>query len=143
MSLNADDINKITLLKGAENRQVIERMEDRVFMPVSTNGNVRVNDQALDRLLSRLRRVDTASYVIYNPRDLNIYGLAQPAAELQLGLSDTNRLGQVMLVGSETSDGFYSMIKGRDVIFYLEKPVVDILTANLLLDTEGLPSGAD
>jgi hypothetical protein len=143
MSLNAEDINKITLWKGAENRQVIERTEDQAFVPVSTNGNVRVDDQALDKLLNRLRRVDTAGYVIYNPRDLDIYGLAHPAAELQLGLSDTNRLGQVMLIGSETSDGFYSMIKGRDVIFYLEKPMVDILTANLFQDIEGLPSAAD
>jgi hypothetical protein len=143
LSLNADEINKITLRKGAENPQVIERMEDRVFAPVSSNGNVRMNDYALDKLLNRLRRVDTSSYVVYNPRDLDIYGLARPAAELQLGLSDTNRLGQVMLVGSETSDGFYSMIKGRDVIFYLEKPVVDILTANLVEDVEGLPDAAE
>ncbi|MDF7807366.1 DUF4340 domain-containing protein [Pontiellaceae bacterium B12219] len=139
LNLNPDGISKITLLKEGEAPQVIERMEDRAFAPVSANGNVRVNDKALDKLLNRLRRVDASNFVVYNPRDLDIYGLARPSAELQLGLSDTNRLGQVMLVGRETTDGFYSMIKGRDVIFYLEKPVVDILTANLIQDVEGLP----
>jgi hypothetical protein len=49
-----------------------------------------------------------------------------------VGLSDTNELGRILLVGREAQDGFYSMVKGRDVIFYLDKETVDTLSADLV-----------
>ena len=54
--------------------------------------------------------------------------------ELHLGLEGTNQLGRVLLVGRETPDGFYSMVKGRDVIFFLDKPSVTALTADLIIE---------
>lgn len=135
-NLNPELIDKVTLQKGGVVQHMIERLEDRSFAPVGTNGNVRVNDAALGRLMRKLQRVDTSGYITYNPRDLDIYGLAKPAAELHISLSDSSQLGRVLLVGRETADGFYSMVKGRDVIFYLEKPVVDTLTADLIQNAE-------
>ncbi|MDF7799526.1 DUF4340 domain-containing protein [Pontiellaceae bacterium B1224] len=134
--LDPELIDKVTLQKDGYLQQMVERSEDRSFSPAGTNGNVRVNEAALNKLMRRLQRVDTPGYITYNPRDLDIYGLAEPAAELYISLSDTNQLGRVLLVGRETTDGFYSMIKGRDVIFYLEKPVIDALTADLIQNSE-------
>ncbi len=135
-SFSRADVSKVSITRGATDRQTVARMEDGSFAPAETNGNVRVNDQTIGRLLRELERVRTTGYITYNPRDLEIYGLATPLAELRVGLSGTNELGRVLLVGSETPDGFYSMVKGRDVVFYLEKPVVNILTADLMSEVE-------
>ena len=137
-ALNPEQVNKVTLHKGDMSRQVVERLEDQTFIFLGTNGNVRLNDVAMTKLLQRLERVDTSGYITYNPRDLDIYGLARPLAELHIGLSDSNQLGRVLLIGRETADGFYSMVKGRDVIFYLDKPVVDLLTADLVPESNSV-----
>jgi hypothetical protein len=129
--LDIDGIDKITLLKDTPSRQVVERQEDRSFALIGTNGNVRVNEEAFGMLLNQLEQIEASEYITYNPRDLDIYGLANPYFELHVGLSGSNELGRVLLIGRETSDGFYSMVKGRDVIFYLEKQLVDILSIDL------------
>jgi len=133
--LNPELIHRVELVKP-ETRQVVERLEDKRFSPIETEGNVSLDDVALDRLLRNLKQVSTTGYITYNPRDLDIYGLANPAAELRLGLSGTNQLGRVLLVGRETAEGYYSMVKGRDVIFFLDKPAVLALTADFLQPTE-------
>ncbi len=134
--MEQDGINKISLLKNGSSRQIVERQENRSFMMVETNGNVQVNDVACGKLLDQLENVVTSGYITYNPRDLEIYGLNQPLFELHVGLSDSNKLGRVLLVGRETADGFYSMVKGRDVIFYLDKSLVDALSVNLAQEPE-------
>ncbi|MDF7825610.1 DUF4340 domain-containing protein [Pontiellaceae bacterium B12227] len=134
-TLDPEQVNIVALQKGNIERQVVERLEDQNFAPVGTNGNVRLNKAAMAKMLRRIARVDTSGYITYNPRDLDIYGLASPLAELHIGLSDSNQLGRVLLIGRETPDGFYTMVKGRDVVFYLEKPVVNLLTADLLQET--------
>ena len=86
-------------------------------------------------MLSQLSRIYTLGYIAYNPRDLGIYGLAEPVLELHVGLSGTNELGRVLLIGSETPDGFYSMVKGSDVVFCLDSPTVNALSSNLLVES--------
>jgi hypothetical protein len=44
---------------------------------------------------------------------------------IHLGLNATAQLGYVLLVGSKTDEGYYAMIKGRDVVFLLNKKVVE------------------
>lgn len=134
-SLNPDQVNMVVLSKGENNRQTVERLEDESFAPVGTNGNMRLDETAMKKLMNRLQRVDTSGYITYNPRDLDIYGLANPMAELHVGLSDSNQLGRVLLIGRETTDGYYSMVKGRDVVFYLDKPVVKLLTSDLIQES--------
>jgi hypothetical protein len=130
--LDRDGISKISVQKAGQPRQVVERLDDRTFALAETNGNVQVDQEAFGRLLGQLANVRAEGYVAYNPRDLEIYGLSSPALELHVGLSATNELGRVLLVGHETPEGFYSMVKGRDVVFFLGRPVVEILSANLV-----------
>ncbi|VGO14548.1 hypothetical protein PDESU_03111 [Pontiella desulfatans] len=134
--LEKDGINKVSVLKANLPPQVVERQEDRSFALVETNSNLKVNASALSKLLGQLAEVKASGYIAYNPRDLAVYGLAEPALELHVGLSVSNELGRVLLVGRETAAGFYSMVKGRDVVFYLDKPVVDILSANLVVEPQ-------
>ncbi|MEI6892208.1 MAG: DUF4340 domain-containing protein [Pontiella sp.] len=133
-ALDTDQINRIALQKQGLARQVVQRSGEQSFVPAGTNVNVRLNEAVMQKLLQQLKRVDTSGYIAYNPRKLDIYGLANPLAELHIGLSTPNELGHVLLIGRETIDGFYSMVKGRDVVFYLEKLVVDVLTTDFILD---------
>ena len=130
--LDQAGINKITLVKEDQSSQVIERQEDQSFALTGAHGNLELNEEACAQLLQQLELVETAEYITYNPRDLEIYGLTNPAFELQVGLSNSNKLGRVLLIGRETPKGFYSMIKGRDVVFYLDKLLVNNLSANLV-----------
>ena len=131
-SLRKNDIARLSVTKHLEGRQMIERGEDGVFTATGKNIHLQVNTSAVDRMISQLVDMQTPSYIAYNPRNLDVYGLAEPSLELQLGLSDTNELGRILLVGREAPEGFYSMVKGRDVIFYLNKETVDTLSADLV-----------
>ncbi|MEA2068529.1 MAG: DUF4340 domain-containing protein, partial [Verrucomicrobiota bacterium] len=133
-TLAKEGINKVAVLKPGQPRQVVERQQDRSFALAETNGNVRVDTDAFDKLLNQIIQIEASGYITYNPRDLEIYGLANPLLELHIGLSTTNELGRVLLVGRQTAEGYYSMVKGRDVVFYLEKPVVQVLSANLVAE---------
>jgi len=134
--LQKEDIQKISVEKAARPRQIVERQADGVFAPAETNGTVRVDNEAVERLLNELVDVSAAGYVAYNPRDLSIYGLAKPAVALHMGLAGTNQLGRILLVGQEAVKGFYAMVKGRDVVFILDKPLVEILSADLVVGQE-------
>ncbi len=103
---------------------------------VETADSDPVDLELTEWLLNRLSVLKTAKYVTYNPRELEIYGLAAPALELHIELAGTNELGRVLLVGRETPEGFYSMVKGRDVIFYLDKTLVETLSQNLVEQSE-------
>jgi hypothetical protein len=131
-SLRKDDIVKLSVAKHLEARQVIERGVDGMFAATGTNSHLQINATAVGDAIGQLVDMQTPSYIAYNPRNLDVYGLAVPSLELHVGLSDTNELGRILLVGREAPEGFYSMIKGRDVIFYLDKETVDTLSADLL-----------
>ncbi len=131
-SLRKDDIVRLSISKPLETRQVIGRGEDGVFSSTGANSHLQVNVTAVDELISQLVDMQTPSYIAHHPRNLEVYGLAEPLLELHVGLSDTNELGRILLVGREAPDGFYSMVKGRDVIFYLDKETVETLSADLV-----------
>ena len=138
-SFRPEQVDKVTLRRLPASEQTIERMEDGSFAAAGTNGLARLNEETFGRLLNKLQTVRASGYITYNPRNLEIYGLAEPLAELHIGLSGTNDLGGVLLVGRETPDGFYSMVKGRDVVFYLGRSDVNVLTADLV--SEGSAAG--
>ncbi len=130
--LDQADISRVAIIQANAPRQVIERVDAFSFAPAETNGNVQVDVQASNRLLWQLNNLKAQEYIAHNPRDLEIYGLVKPSLELQIGLSTPGELGRVLLVGHETADGFYCMVKGRDVVFYLGQQQVEALSANIL-----------
>jgi len=134
--LRKEEIQKISMEKTARVRQVIERQADGTFVPGETNTTVQVDVEALERLLNELATVSTTNYVAFNPRDLSLYGLTEPSMVLHVGLVGTNQLGRVLLVGEEAAQGFYAMVKGHDVVFILDKPLVEILSADLVAERE-------
>jgi hypothetical protein len=134
--LRKEEIQRISVERSGRGRQMIERLEDGSFAPAGTNQTVRVEEAALDDMLSALTFVSARGYVAYNPRDLFIYGLAEPSVILQVGLTGTNQLGRVLLVGQEATEGYYAMLKGHDVVFILEKELIETLSADLITERE-------
>jgi hypothetical protein len=135
-NLDVDEIQKVSMIREDAAGLAIERLEDGSFAPFGTNANLVVDASALERVLDKLIQVTATSYVTYNPRDLTSYGLDVPVLSLHVGLSGTNQLGRVLLIGEETDGGHYAMVQGRDVIFLLDKSVVEDLSSNLFIARE-------
>lgn len=131
--LNKEGISKVSVQRSGRPEQVLERQADGSFAPSGNGAGLTVDAAAVNRLIKQLTQIETPSYIAYNPKDPGIYGLAEPSVELHVGLTATNEIGRVLLIGHETADGYYSMVKGRDVVFYLTKPVVKVLSADLVV----------
>lgn len=131
-SLKKEDVQKISVDRPSHPRQVVARQADGLFAPAETNGAVRVADGSVSSVLNGLASLSTSAYVAYNPRDLSIYGLADPAVTLYIGLAGSDQLGRVLLVGREATEGFYAMVKGRDVVFMLNRTLAELLLADLV-----------
>ncbi len=132
-TLSPADINKLALQRTNTARQMVERGSDGTFVALEDHGNAQVDAVAVERIINRLGSISTTGYIAHNPRDLSIYGLAKPWVELYVGLMGSNELGRVLLIGRESSDGFFCMVKGSDVVFYLDKATVEALSADLVV----------
>lgn len=130
-NLDVDGINKVSIIRDGVLTDAIARQESGVFVAVERNGGRRVNEQGVGKMLDQLKMIKTTEYVTSKPRNLEIYGLASPSFEVHVGLSNSNELGRVLLVGRETPEGYYSMVKGRDVVFYLDKSQINVLSDGL------------
>lgn len=131
--LKRKDITKLMLQRANQKKQIVERDADGTFVAVESNGNLQADALAVDHVINRLCNIVTSRYIAYNPRSLDVYGLSNPSMELYVGLVDSNGLGRVLLVGRESSEGYYSMVKGRDVVFYLDKATVETISSDLLI----------
>ncbi len=136
-SLARNDISKLMLQRSGGEQQVVERLADGTFGAVGSSGNAHVDESSVNRVINRLCSLQTAEYIDYNPRDSAIYGLDDPSVELYVGLSNADQLGRVLLIGHESTEGYYSMVKGRDVVFYLDPATVEILESDLVSKPEG------
>lgn len=131
-----DEIQKISLEREGQPPQILERLTDGTFVPGVTNVTVQVDSARVQDVVNELTEISASDYVAYNPSDLSIYGLEEPSISLYMGLTGTNQLGRVLLIGQEAAEGYYAMVKGRDVIFLLAKPIVDIFSADLVVEKE-------
>jgi len=139
-TIEPHSIRRLSVEKDGAGREVLERLPNGSFIAAeTTNSLLRVNDETVDQLVNKLATVVSREYVAYNPRDLSIYGLDRPGLTVQLSFSGTNQLGSILLVGRETVDGYFSMVKGRDVVFVLDKAFVEAASAGLFVGQESMP----
>ena len=133
--LDVGEIQKVSM-GGRSGQYAVERQEDGTFVSSGTNGMLQVDAVALGGVLDGLKTLKASSYVTYDPRELSGYGLDKPSLSVHVGLVGTNQLGRVLLVGEETKEGSYAMVQGRDVVFLLEREVIDVFSQNLLVEQE-------
>lgn len=122
---------RVELRGTARPAQKIERQEDGSYLLEDESGSRPAEPTVWAELLRRIEAMRTLEYVVYNPSDLAAYGLEQPELELHVGLDGTGELGRVLLVGRQVQQGYYAMVKGRDVVFFLESDLVEPLKVDL------------
>lgn len=125
-------VNRISISKKDKAEQEVQLEEDGTLVAVSPNGGVQVVRAVVEQVLVILSKLQTTEYITYNPGTLSPYGLDEPMMEVYIGLSDPKELGRVLLIGEERENGFCAMVKGRDIVFLLDKDTVRVLSSDLV-----------
>ena len=76
---------------------------------------------------ARIERLGAAA------RDLEGYGLAEPALEIDVELLSADVLRKVLLIGRNTPDGgCYALLRGHDVIFVLSPATLRVIESRFV-----------
>lgn len=137
-SLRKSDVKKLIVREVDKTEQTVERGPDGAFIAAGTSGNYQLDQDAIDVVIDTLANLTTPAYIAYNPKSLDIYGLSTPTMEFYVGFDGTSELGRVLLIGNLSTEGYYCMVKGRDVVFLLDEEIVGLLSSNLLVEPEAL-----
>jgi hypothetical protein len=132
LSLNPDDVLKITLSQDDRNRSA-ERGPSGEFQPVGTTDE-KVDPEVIRDLLMTASHLVVSEFVADTPETLSDYGLDKPRAVLALGLKGEAGLGKAILFGDDVGNrGVYAMLRGQDVVFVLENSVKEKLLQDLIM----------
>lgn len=130
LSLATESVRRISLVR----KDVAETVRRVGVGEWETEGatNRAVSDVVSDLLFfaSNLRasRVEAL-----NPKTLVPYGLDVPEVTLTFGLTGESGIHKTILFGHKArTDGIYSMVQGQDVVFVLDRTLVDLATRHLV-----------
>jgi hypothetical protein len=128
LEINPSSISQITV-HSETGEETVCKSADGSF--ISKTPGRPVVTTALTDLVWLLNDFQVERYETFNPDSLDPYGLNTPQTKLTVTLEGTNAIGHVVLVGSETEDGFFAMLQGQNTVFVLSKKTVEVLTRNL------------
>jgi hypothetical protein len=125
-------------------RRITQRIGEQELSVIRTNILFRStldrqvsNTDNVDRIISTVSRMSAFRFIEEDPRDLNQYGLLQPARQLILGLSGADGINRVLLFGGPAGDDeTFVMIQGTDVVFTLRNDVINLLFKPVINPTE-------
>ena len=128
MEFQRDDVKRIELRKKDGVIVCIKQERDwRIIEPIREKAS---NDKVID-ILRKLDSLKAEKFVAEKAQRLSEYGLDQPRVEVILTLKDDST--KSLLVGKKppNSDSSYAKTAAEDVIFVIEKSVVDELSKKL------------
>ena len=125
LTINLLQLKKLQIEQKSGVSYAIERQKDGTFLPLEAKPSVQIDTHVLNKILANLRKLKAIRYIAYDQQDLARYGLDQPFLSVHIGLDTANQLGRVLLVGNKTDEGYFAMVKGRDVVFLLSAEVVE------------------
>lgn len=100
-------------------------------------GSAVVDMEHVQRTLDTLAVLRAKTHVAAAADNLPAYGLAEPRAQLLVGIQGGAAPTRTLWIGGEDPDGnAYAMIRGGDVVFTLDPSVRDILLAPLYKSAE-------
>lgn len=134
LELNPAQIQKITVQTTGRPEQSVQKTETGAF--AAAQADLQVSPQALTDMMWALNDLRAERYVNYNPASLRPYGLDQPRTAVTVTLSDTNIIGRMVLLGSETEDGRFAMIQGQNIVFVIAEKTAQTLTCQLTVPIE-------
>ena len=130
LALDPSAIRKITLKKnGIE--QTVEQTGAAAWKPVPPAGG-EVSRGVVTNLMARVADLKVLRFERSDIRNLAVYGLKDARASLTFSLSGEEGIQKTLLFGENSEDlGVYAMFQGQDLVFVLEKTLVDALTGDL------------
>lgn len=116
--------------------EVVERLPDSDLWQVSgTPAGAAVATEALQAWLLLLTSLPAARIerLGADARELDAYGLAAPAMEINVDLLSADALRKVLLIGRATADGGrYALLRGHDVVFVLGPDTLRVIERRLV-----------
>ena len=135
LAVSTSAVRRITVRRGAES-EAVERVPDGELWQVSGSPSGKaVANEALSAWLKMLARLPAArsERLSASARELDDYGLTEPAMELDVDLVSTEALRKVLLIGRGAADGGrYALLRGHDVIFVLSPETMRIIDGRLV-----------
>ncbi len=135
MDFKPDQVERVQRYVNGEINLNVRRNQEKTFEWDAESKEVLLDPPEFKRFLNTSAALRAVEFVESFPAQLNKYGLDVPQYMLSFYLVDTDSLGSVLLLGNETEYGFFAMLQGRDVVFIVDRKTVDILTANMVLET--------
>ena len=128
-------VRRVSVRRGTE-IEAVERVPDGDLWQVSGNpsGKAVAND-ALAAWLTLLTSLPAARIerLGAGARDLESYGLAEPALEIDVDLLSADALRKMLLIGRSTADGGrYALLRGHDAIFVLGPETMRVIECRLV-----------
>ncbi len=130
LDVSVADVRGLELDRRGKRQSVRRNKAYDSFEP-GEKGEWKVLRAHLDEVMDNLCHLRASEYVAENPGDLGVYGLDKPRATLTVYLAPEAGIAKTLMIGDRDEDRFYAMIRGGEVVFLLEKNVVDMLTADL------------
>ena len=84
-----------------------------------------------DALREYIITLHAQKYIAIFPPSLEIYELDTPRMRIKIGLNSAGRFGNELWIGAHTDQGYYAMIRGRNLIFLLSQDQIDRLFVNM------------
>lgn len=135
LALPPASIKRISLLKDGK-EQAIARNESGEWIPVVSATN-QVNQEVVENILFTVSNMRALRIESHNQENLAAFGLDRSEVTLTFGLSGEKGIQKSLILGFRSkTDGIYAMVQGQDVVFVLEKALVDRLTRDLTKEVE-------
>lgn len=89
---------------------------------------VDLDAEAVGQVVAAMCRLTAVDYVVEDPEDPSVFGVAPPEAVVTIGLSGQGAISKSLVLGAEAGPStVFAMIRGLDMIFTIEKAVRDKL----------------
>ena len=135
MAVATSAVRRVSVRRDTET-EAVERVPEGDLWQVagSPSGKAVAND-ALNAWLTLVSSLPAARIerLGVGARELEGYGLAEPAMEIDLDLLSADALRKVLLIGRSTADGGrYALLRGHDVIFVLGPETMRVIERRLV-----------
>ena len=112
----------------------IDQHEDKLIWDDSTedqsNPSLMTREEQ-DALREDIITLNAQKYIAIFPPSLEIYNLDTPRMRIKIGLNSAGRFGNELRIGAHTDQGYFAMIRGRNMIFLLSQDQIDRLFVNM------------
>ena len=135
LALPRTSLRRITVKRGEGPPITVERNNGDTIWRLGGNSTGRISVEPLNALIDCLKnlRSDRIDSVDLTQDQLASYGFRDPWLEMSVDVEAQDAVRKVLLIGKEAGFGKrYATVRGLDVLFVLDAPVLDTLSARFV-----------